>query len=91
MAFTLCYFLSVVLEAFLLCRPVEYNWDKSIAGICANEQLAFFLAGITNLIIDLGVIVLPMPILWNLQMAVPRKIAVSTMFGIGAMYVNSLF
>jgi hypothetical protein len=85
MALTSAYFIMVFLEAFLLCTPVQFNWNKSIDGTCANEQMAFLSAGIINLLIDLIVVLLPMPMLWNLQMGLPKKIGLSAMFGIGLM------
>lgn len=41
---------------------------------------------ILNLLQDVVVVVLPMPILWGLQMARSRKVALSSIFGIGIMY-----
>lgn len=64
MTLTICYFISVFLETFLLCKPVAYSWDKSILeGYCRNENLAYLIAGITNLIIEALVVVLPFPML----------------------------
>ncbi|MCJ1263085.1 hypothetical protein MMC22_002955 [Lobaria immixta] len=83
MALTLCYFVSVVLEALLLCRPVPYGWDKSIHGVCGNQQLGFLLTGIVNLIIDVFIVLLPMPMLWGLQMPLMKKVAISGIFGMG--------
>lgn len=41
---------------------------------------------ILNLLQDVVVVVLPMPILWGLQMARSRKVALSCIFGIGIVY-----
>lgn len=90
MVLTMCYFTSVILEAFLLCRPVAYNWDKSIHRTCGFEGLAFLLQGIMNLIIDFGVIIVPMPMLWRLQMPFPNKLGLAAMFSIGVLYVLSV-
>ena len=35
---------------------------------------------------DVAVVMLPMPVLWGLQMAVGKKITLSSMFGLGIMY-----
>lgn len=86
MALTACYFVSVLLEGFLLCQPVQFNWDKTIPGECHNENLAYLLAGITNLIIDVLVVVLPIPMLWGLQMPLTKKIGVIGMFSLGFLY-----
>ncbi|KAF2827280.1 hypothetical protein CC86DRAFT_466080 [Ophiobolus disseminans] len=78
------YFLSVLMETFLLCTPVQYNWDKTITGTCStHSDVAFILAGTTNLIIDVFVVALPMPTLWRLQMPLERKIGVMAMFSLG--------
>ncbi|MCJ1266488.1 hypothetical protein MMC22_006373 [Lobaria immixta] len=83
-ALTICYFLSFLLGVFLLCRPVSYGWDKSIPeGSCANENLAYLLFGITNLIIDALVLILPMPMLWRLHLPLSKKIGLAGMFGLG--------
>ena len=48
------YFISVVVEGFALCRPVQFNWDKSIpGGECHGQNRAYLAAGIMNLIVDL--------------------------------------
>jgi len=85
MALTICYCLVVFLEGFLLCRPFAYNWDKSIAGSCAALDQAYLSAGIINILVDAIIIVLPMPMLWKLQLPVSKKIGLSVMFGIGAL------
>ncbi|KAI0869288.1 hypothetical protein GGS24DRAFT_505940 [Hypoxylon argillaceum] len=79
------YFISVFLEVFLLCTPSAYNWDKSIpGGICHNQGLAYLLAGITNLVIDAVVVVLPMPKLFGLKMNLAKRMRIVSMFSLGA-------
>ncbi len=86
---SVCYFITVFLEAFLLCTPVSFTWDKSIPGQCANVNLAYLIAGITNLCLDALVVVLPMPMLWGLQLPFAKKAGIAGMFGLGALYVFS--
>ncbi|MCJ1466988.1 hypothetical protein MMC07_005610 [Pseudocyphellaria aurata] len=85
MALTICYFVTVLLEAFLMCRPVAYNWNKTIEGSCANLNLAYLLAGITNLLIDALVVIIPMPLLWGLQLPLSKKLGLAGMFGLGSL------
>lgn len=67
MIVTIAYFIMVFLETFLLCKPVQYNWDKSIQGSCEGENTAYLVAGITNLVIDTFIVVLPMPKVFRLH------------------------
>jgi hypothetical protein len=80
------YLLSVIVETFVLCKPVQYNWDKTIQGTCdKNIMVAYILSGSTNLLLDVIVVVLPMPVLWKLRLPWGKKIAVMAMFGLGAL------
>ncbi|KAI9034893.1 uncharacterized protein KD926_005157 [Aspergillus affinis] len=84
---TAAYFTMVLIETFALCKPVQYNWDKSIEGHCNGENIAYLVAGIVNLTIDTFIVVLPMPLVFNLQMVLSKKIAVAGMFSLGAFVV----
>ncbi|KAJ5738593.1 hypothetical protein N7493_001748 [Penicillium malachiteum] len=74
---------SVILETFLLCRPLKYNWDTSISGVCGDRNAAYVVAGTMNLITDLMVMALPMPHIWKLQLGTAKKVALSGVFSIG--------
>ena len=43
--------------------------------------------GIFNLLLDVCVVVIPMPILWGLKMNMSKKIALTGIFGLGTVYV----
>ena len=79
---------ATILGACLICQPFSFNWDQSIPGGYCGDQVAFELfIGIVNLLLDVTVVVLPMPVLWRLQMAMHRKAVLSGIFGLGVMYV----
>ncbi len=62
MAVYVCWFVSVFLEEVLLCRPLAFNWDPNIeGGRCANRPAAYLAAGIINLLTDVMVLCLPVP------------------------------
>ncbi|KAK5991669.1 hypothetical protein PT974_07702 [Cladobotryum mycophilum] len=83
MGLTAAHFAVVVLRAFLLCRPVAFNWDKSITGTCGDRVKAYLATCVLNLLIDLSVVALPMPALWSLKMPLKKKLAVSGILGLG--------
>ena len=85
MAVTALYFSAVFLETLLICRPLAFNWDHTIEGSCGNQTLALLLTGTANLIIDVAIVILPLPVLWRLQMPVVRKVGISAMFSIGVL------
>jgi len=76
--------LTVILSAFLLCRPFAFNWDPTIPdGRCGNRVLSYVLTGVLNIITDVLVLCLPIPVIWNLQMRVANKIALTGVFAVG--------
>jgi hypothetical protein len=84
MVVSMCYFVSVLLETFLICKPVRYNWDKTIQGTCdPRAQETYLAAGIINLIVDVFIVAMPMPMLFRLRMPTGKKVGIIAMFSLG--------
>ncbi|CAG8320515.1 unnamed protein product [Penicillium nalgiovense] len=77
------YWVSAVLTIALLCRPVAYNWDRTIPGTCGDVLKIQYASAGFNMGIDLGVVLLPLPIVWRLQMSSRKKTGVTASFAIG--------
>jgi hypothetical protein len=78
------YFISVFAEAFAFCHPVAFNWDKSIRrGYCSDTRYVYLGAGITNLVLDVIVVVLPIPTLIGLKIVWRKKVGIVGMFSLG--------
>ncbi|KAL8679485.1 MAG: hypothetical protein Q9224_002180 [Gallowayella concinna] len=76
--------ISVFLETFLLCRPFAYNWDPTIKDFtCGNRNAAYIGAGSLNIVTDLMVLMLPIPMVWNLQIPRRNKAILTAVFGMG--------
>ena len=79
--------LATILGACLICLPISFYWDHSTpGGYCGNQKSLDLFIGVFNLLMDVTVVVLPMPVLWGLQTAVGKKVVLSGMFGLGIMY-----
>jgi hypothetical protein len=75
---------SIICSTLLVCRPLAYSYDKSIAGGHCGDILKLQLfTAIWNLLMDVAIVVLPMPIVWTLKMRTKKKVGVSLMFGMG--------
>ena len=67
-----------MLEEFFLCRPLAFNWDRTIrGGVCGDIMGAYIAAGVINLCTDLMVLILPVPTILRLQLPVRTKIALT--------------
>lgn len=47
----------------VVCRPLSYTWDKTINGHCGDTQKLYLAQAVTNLIIDIAVMLVPVPYL----------------------------
>ncbi|KAJ9215666.1 hypothetical protein DTO166G4_2772 [Paecilomyces variotii] len=83
MAIVWMWAVSVILETLLLCRPLAYNWDAIIDGVCGEKNATFVAAGTLNLVTDLMVMALPIPHIWKLRLSVPKKLALCLVFCMG--------
>lgn len=81
--------IGVTAGAAFQCRPVAAAYDVLITHkSCINVRDYFVASGITNILIDVGILVLPLPSLWKLQLATSRKLTISIIFMLGILYVQ---
>jgi hypothetical protein len=78
---------SVPMLAFQ-CRPVAYLHDKTIpGGRCWNQALMFRYGSIPNIVTDVVMLILPMPLIWGLHVSFKVKIGLLFTFLLGSMWV----
>ena len=81
--------MSQVFPTIFQCSPIAYSWNKAIVGgHCINVHVMWIVQDIFFLVLDIYVVVLPMPMIWNLQITRPEKIAISGVFLLGSLYVQ---
>ncbi|KAF2136955.1 uncharacterized protein K452DRAFT_362205 [Aplosporella prunicola CBS 121167] len=77
-------FIANALQIFLICRPVAGNWDPLIPGlVCGSRPISFAIIGALNMVTDLIIILLPLPLVLGLQMDRRTKWGLCLMFGLG--------
>jgi len=84
-AATVAYLLACIIAWSATCRPFKYNWGLTpdTPKYCGNLADKFLLSAIFNLVLDVCILVLPMPMLWTLHMSARKKIALTFVFGLG--------
>jgi hypothetical protein len=80
--------LPFAVSAIFICTPISYTWTSwtgKTSGTCiSNNALVFAHAGL-HIFFDVVTLLLPMKPVWALQLSITRKIALTFMFGIGAL------
>jgi len=77
------YWIACTILAFLGCDPFARNWNKKISGTCVNLVKFFIWNGISNLLIDFLILLLPIPIVWRLSAPTRQKLELSSIFLFG--------
>ena len=72
-------FAEVFLSIFQ-CNPVHKAWDLEAKGTCVNILLAACIPGSINVLCDFVTVILPIPMIWKLQMRLNRKIQLVGIF-----------
>ncbi|KAI4167394.1 MAG: hypothetical protein LQ343_007247 [Gyalolechia ehrenbergii] len=79
---SVAWFIAFIVSQFLICRPVECFWDKSIPDCkCVNAtHIGLFVTSPPDILTNIALLILPIPWLWNLQMRRGKKIAITFIF-----------
>ncbi|TGZ82628.1 hypothetical protein EX30DRAFT_305028 [Ascodesmis nigricans] len=66
------------------CTPVKKAWLPQTPGTCIHVKAFFFGNAIPNIITDLVMLCLPMPVVWTLHSSLGHKLSLSVVFSLGA-------
>ena len=70
------------------CRPIEFYWDKSIRrGTCIDQMSFYRWNGAINLVMDILVWSLTLPVIWRMNSSTRQKGSLTAIFLLGLLYV----
>ena len=72
-----------VLTTILTCIPPRKQWDTDIQGHCLNLITVFKGVTALNVLIDVIILLLPLPMLWKLHTTLRRKMMLTMAFVVG--------
>lgn len=67
----------------LECRPIQAFWEFEIEGKCLSMVTFTYFTTISNMLFDMWIWVLPVRVIYKLQISQSRKIGLSLLFSIG--------
>jgi hypothetical protein len=76
--------IAVVLEVFLICRPMAAAWNNNLAGTCGDQIVSYVVLEILGLLIDLVILVWPVWLLATLQLSPKTKAWLIFIFSSGS-------
>ncbi|MCJ1454842.1 hypothetical protein MMC28_005195 [Mycoblastus sanguinarius] len=66
-------YISFNLVTILSCVPISAQWSSTVKARCVNYAAASLVSGILNVLTDITILTLPMPIVWRLQISNYQK------------------
>ncbi|KAF9878008.1 integral membrane protein [Colletotrichum karsti] len=78
-AYTVVYQLIIIFQ----CRPVQMSWDITVKGTCIGKMIPMMTLGAANIIIDIIILLIPVRVVWSLQMARRQKVSLVLLFATG--------
>jgi hypothetical protein len=82
-----CWALSQVLVEIFICVPIDAFWDHNVPGRCIPNYPQWYINAAGNIISDIVVFVLPLPVISKLSLPRMQKIILMFIFCLGFLYV----
>lgn len=88
-AFVVCWGIGITVTLLLACRPLRAYWDVAVPGHCLKIVMFTYFTNISNLVTDVWIFLMPIPMIWFLQLQTKRKMMLILIFCIGLAYVHN--
>ena len=82
-AANLSWLIGIYLGIIFACNPPAKNWYPSIPGTCTPASSLWLGCTIPSVAVDLMILLLPLPKIWNLRANRRRKLAIGVVFILG--------
>ncbi|PVH85246.1 hypothetical protein DL98DRAFT_546260 [Cadophora sp. DSE1049] len=83
------YCVTVIVTILMSCQPPEYFWTQyttpGATGHCINVSLFSFANGIWAMLVDVCILIVPVPVILKLQMPKSQKLAVMLILLLGSL------
>ena len=78
------WFVAIETSVIVQCLPIHALWDFG-PGRCVDLHTFFQGSGVSNAILNVIVLLLPLPMVWTLQVQAKHKLALSGVFLLGSL------
>ncbi|GAB1316970.1 Rhodopsin domain-containing protein [Madurella fahalii] len=86
-ALTCAHWAEVTITWLAGCRPISYYWrqytDPTATGTCIDAPLFYFCNGVIGLVIDVAILLVPTPTIWNLRLPTTKKVFIGGILLLG--------
>lgn len=80
--------IGTTVASFCSCQPLSFYWTQK--GRCFDINSFFRWGGFSNIVTDVILMILPMPVVWELHASTRLKMGILITFLLGSLYVSPL-
>ena len=89
MGLVITFALAGIIGGATQCIPLSYLWDKTIQGHCFDIVQFYRWGTLPNIVVDVIMIILPLPVIWKLHASRQVKFGLTVTFLTGSVYVQT--
>ncbi|KAI0183083.1 hypothetical protein EV127DRAFT_447991 [Xylaria flabelliformis] len=78
------YAVAVIATSLAICQPISASWDQTVLGRCGNEIQAYLSLEIISAILDLVIVVAPLPTVMRIHLPLNRRLKLSVLLSLGS-------
>ncbi|MCJ1228021.1 hypothetical protein MMC12_004680 [Toensbergia leucococca] len=82
-ALVTAWWLASGVATILECIPIQAFWNTSVSGHCFNLQAFFIGTIVPSIVIDIIILIMPMPLIWNIHIERSQKLSMCGIFALG--------
>ena len=83
---TVCmWFIAIFFATLFQVKPISVNWTAEKADYMINEYAMYTASAVIEMLLDIVTLILPWPIIWNLQIDTKRKWHLCGIFLLGGL------
>ncbi|KAI1828364.1 hypothetical protein F4861DRAFT_535326 [Xylaria intraflava] len=78
---------GIVFGTIFMCNPITKNWNPTEQGYCGPMSSLYLGSALPSVVIDLVILLLPVPMIWGLQASRERRVGITVVFIFGYLSV----
>lgn len=79
--------ISIICVSVFQCSPIAKAWHPNLPGTCINLKGSFIGNAVPNILTDIAILSLPVPVVWGLQASPAYRLSVIGLFLLGSLSV----
>ncbi|KAI1177724.1 hypothetical protein F4777DRAFT_576802 [Nemania sp. FL0916] len=83
MGLCLSFWFAAIFAAAFHCIPARKKWYPEVPGHCGDDVKLYLALASIDFVLDIVILILPLPILWRLQLPLGKKFGLTLVFGLG--------